>query len=136
MVPPQPSNSGKEIELAAEVQPAPVVKSLSTQFGPLTGGTTVKITGTDLNGASAVEFGDQPAASFTVEGESTIVAKAPSFTKRGAVDITVKTLAGTSETSRSDRFVYTGCIVPKLQGKSLKLAKRAVGEGLKKKGVY
>ena len=38
VVPPQPSNSGKEIELAAEVQPAPTVKSLSTQFGPLTGG--------------------------------------------------------------------------------------------------
>jgi IPT/TIG domain/PASTA domain len=128
-VPPQPSNSGKEIELAAEVQPAPAVKAVEPSFGPLTGGTKVKITGTDLAGASAVEFGEEPAVGFTVESETQITATAPASTKRGAIDVRVKTLAGTSASGVGDEFTYTGCIVPKLTGKSLKLAKRALHNG-------
>ncbi|MDE2508015.1 MAG: IPT/TIG domain-containing protein, partial [Planctomycetota bacterium] len=45
--------------------PTPNVTSLSPTNGPLAGGTTVTITGTDLAGATAVEFGAIPASSFT-----------------------------------------------------------------------
>jgi len=128
-VAPRPGVSGKEIELAAEVQPQPVVKSISTTFGPLTGGTKVKITGTDLAGASAVMFGEQPAAAFTIESETQITATAPPFTNRGPQPITVTTVAGTSELSSASEFTYTGCIVPKLTGRSLSSAKSALRHG-------
>ena len=128
-VAPRPGISGKEIELAAEVQPQPVVKSMGTTFGPLTGGTKVKITGTDLAGASAVMFGEQPAAAFTVESETQITATAPAFTNRGPQPITVTTVAGTSELSAADEFTYTGCIVPKLTGRSLRSAQNALRNG-------
>lgn len=128
-VAPQPGISGKEIELAAEVQPQPVVKSVEPTFGPLTGSTKVKITGTDLAGASAVMFGELPAAAFTVESETQITATAPPFTNRGPQPITVKTVAGTSELSTADEFTYTGCIVPKLTGRSLRAAQRALRGG-------
>jgi hypothetical protein len=125
-VAPQPGVTGKEIELAAEVQPQPVVKSVEPAFGPLTGGAKVKITGTDLAGASAVMFGELPAAAFTVESETQITATAPAFTQRTAVPITVKTVAGTSELTNADLFTYTGCIVPKLSGRSLSSAKQVL----------
>ena len=128
-VAPRPGVSGQEIELAAEVQPQPVIKSIEPTFGPLTGGTKVKITGTDLAGTSAVLFGEEPAAAFTVESETQITATAPAATKRGPVPITVKTLAGTSELIRADEFTYTGCIVPKLTGRSLRSAKNALRGG-------
>jgi hypothetical protein len=131
-VAPQPGVTGKEIELAAEVQPQPTIKAIEPTFGPLTGGTKVKITGTDLGGASAVMFGETPATAFTVESETQITAIAPATTKRGAVPITVKTLAGTSELVRADEFGYSGCIVPKVTGRSLQAAKNVLrGHGCK-----
>jgi IPT/TIG domain-containing protein/PASTA domain-containing protein len=128
-VAPRPGVSGKELELSAEVQPQPAVKSVESNFGPLTGGTKVKIAGTDLGGASAVMFGEQPAAAFTVESETQITATAPPFTQRVAVPITVKTVAGTSELTRADEFTYTGCIVPKLTGRTLSSATQALRGG-------
>ena len=128
-VAPRPGVSGKEISLAAEVQPQPVVKSIESTFGPLTGGTKVKIVGTDLAGASAVMFGEQPAAAFTVESETQITATVPAFAERVAVPIAVTTVAGTSELTKADEFTYTGCIVPKLKGRSLSSAKNALRHG-------
>jgi hypothetical protein len=125
-VAPRPGISGKEIELSAEVQPQPVIKAVEPTFGPLTGGTKVKITGTDLGGASAVMFGEQPAAGFAVESETQITATAPPFTQRIAVPITVRSVAGTSELTKADEFTYTGCIVPKLTGRSLQSAQNAL----------
>lgn len=128
-VAPRPGVTGKELELSAEVQPQPVVKSIEPTFGPLTGGTKVKITGTDLGGASAVMFGELPAAAFTVESETQITATVPPFTNRGPQPVTVKTVAGTSELTKTDEFTYTGCIVPKLSGRSLSSAKQALRNG-------
>ena len=82
------------------------------------------ITGTDLASASAVKFGDCPAASFKAESETKITAVAPPSAKVGAVDVTATTIAGTSATAKADRFYYEGCVVPKLKGKKLKDAKR------------
>ncbi|MDX6625586.1 MAG: hypothetical protein QOE56_575 [Solirubrobacterales bacterium] len=118
--------SGKEIELSAEVQPTPGVTEISPRFGSVTGGTAVKITGTNFTGASAVKFGSGPAASFKVESDTEIIATAPQSTKIGAVDVTVTTLAGTSATVSKDRFTYTGCVVPKLKGKKLGKAKQLI----------
>ncbi|HEV7400102.1 MAG TPA: PASTA domain-containing protein [Solirubrobacterales bacterium] len=119
--------SGQEIELSAEVQPAPAITSITPDFGSVVGGTSVKITGTNLAGASAVKFGDLPATSFKAESETQIVAVAPANAKVGSVDVTATTLAGTSPETKDDRFFYEGCAVPKLKGKKLKAAKKALG---------
>lgn len=125
-VAPSGTVAGKEILLSAEVQPAPAVDSISPDFGPVTGGTTVTITGTNLNAASAVKFGALPASSFTVDSETKITAVAPPSAKVGTVDVTVTTLAGTSSATRGDQFTYQGCVVPRLKGKKVKVAKKAI----------
>jgi hypothetical protein len=128
-VPAREPKSGKEVELSAEVQPTPAVTEISPSVGSVTGGSTVKITGTDFTGASAVKFGTVPAASFKVESDTEITVTAPKSTKTGGFDITVTTLAGTSATVRGDRFAYTGCVVPKLAGKKLGRAKQLIAGG-------
>jgi hypothetical protein len=125
-VAPSGTAAGKEIELSAEVQPTPMISSITPNFGPIRGGTTVTITGTDLASTSAVKFGELPAASFKAESETKITAVAPKSLKVGAVDVTATTIAGTSATSRDDRFFYEGCVVPKLRNKKLKAAKKAL----------
>jgi hypothetical protein len=122
-VAPRPPVAGEEIELSAEVQPTPAITKVSPSFGSVVGGTKVTITGTDFNGASEVKFGEVTAASLQVDSETQITATAPKSTKVGRFDITVKTLAGTSATDRSDTFTYEGCVVPKLGGKKLRVAK-------------
>lgn len=117
---------GKEVELSAEVQPTPKIEALAPEFGPVAGGAEVKITGTDFNTASAVKFGDTPAAGFTVDSDTQITATAPKSAAVGAVDVTVTTVAGTSALVKADRFYYEGCLVPKLKGKRLKAAKKAL----------
>jgi hypothetical protein len=86
----------------------------------------VNIKGEDLNGASTVKFGAKPAASFSVESESLITATSPRSSIAGFVDVTVTTNAGTSPAVRSDRFKYEACVVPKLKGKTLKAARKAL----------
>jgi IPT/TIG domain-containing protein/PASTA domain-containing protein len=125
-VAPSGTVAGKEILLSAEVQPAPAITSIAPDFGPVTGDTTVTITGTNLTAASAVKFGSTSATGFTVDSETQITAIAPPSTKVGPVDVTVTTLAGTSPTVNSDQFTYEGCVVPKLKGKRLKPAKKAI----------
>lgn len=126
-VAPSGSEAGKEVELSAEVQPTPTITAVAPDFGPVAGGTTVTITGTDLASASAVKFGELPAASFKAESETKITAVAPPSAKVVGVDVTATTIAGTSATTKADRFFYEGCVVPKLAGKKLKDAKRLLG---------
>lgn len=123
---PSQAKAGQEIELSAEVQPAPAITGVSPAEGSVLGGEKVTITGTNLNGASAVMFGETPAASFTVVNEEKITAVAPAQAKVGTVDITATTLAGESPTGRADQYLYRGCTVPSLAGKNLGRAKAAV----------
>jgi hypothetical protein len=125
-VPANETFSGKEIELSAEVQPEPQITAVAPNAGPVTGGTKVTIAGSGFTAASAVKFGDLPATSFTVESDTEITATTPISTKVGTVDTTVTTVAGTNPTARADHFSYQGCVVPKLKGKTLKAAKRAI----------
>ena len=85
--------------------PAPTVSSVSPASGPVAGGTTVIINGTNLNGATAVKFGSTPATSFTVLSSTQISAVSPA----GApicVEITVTTPGGVSVTNTGDQFDY------------------------------
>lgn len=125
-VAPSGTVAGKEIELSAEVQPAPAITTVTPSSGSATGGTKVTITGTNLAGASAVKFGEIAATSFSVESETKIVATAPRSKKAGKVDISVTTLAGTSTGVRADDFTYKACVVPNVIGKKLNAAKNKI----------
>lgn len=86
----------------------PVVKAISPRTGSVKGGTKVKIAGSQLAGAKAVDFGASPAASFTVVSASEITAVSPSSEADGAVKVTVTTEGGTSEAGSASTFTYTG----------------------------
>jgi autotransporter-associated beta strand protein len=96
---------GHDVVLTQSVTPAPTVTGVSPNIGPAAGGTLVTITGTGFKGASAVEFGATAATGVSVMNDSTITALSPAGS--GAVDVTLITPGGTSETSSADRFTYT-----------------------------
>lgn len=73
--------------------PAPTITSISPDRGPLGGGTTVVITGTNLSGASAVSFGGVAATGFTIDSATQITATTPAG-GAGPADVVVTTLGG------------------------------------------
>ena len=89
----------------------------NTEFGPTTGGTSVTITGTGFctgalgsgDDVTAVDFGlDNPAA-FTVDSETSITATSPPGSGRVNVTVTVDCFIasqGTSVNSSADQFTY------------------------------
>ena len=83
-------------------QAAPEVAGVSPASG--SAGTTVTIAGSGFSGATLVDFGTNPAPSFTVESADGITAVAPAGT--GTVDVTIVTSGGTSATGSADRFTY------------------------------
>ncbi len=89
---------------------APAVTGLSPTAGPLVGGTTVTITGTNFNGATAVTFGGTPATSFTVNSDTSITAVSPAHVA-GTVNVAVTTAAGTSASVAGSQFTYTSAPV-------------------------
>lgn len=83
---------------------APAVTHLSVSSGPLGGGTSVTITGTNFTSVSTVKFGAASAASVTYNSATSLTAVSPAGT--GTVHVTVTTAGGTSATSSADQFTY------------------------------
>ncbi len=83
----------------------PTVTGIAPADGPAKGGTKVEIIGTNLGGATAVDFGMTAASKFTVRSATAIGAVAPAGA--GTVDVTVTTPEGTSAASAADQFAYT-----------------------------
>ncbi|MFC5373244.1 IPT/TIG domain-containing protein [Brevundimonas faecalis] len=93
---------------ALVVNAVPTVTSISPTAGPIGGGASVTLTGTNftgVTGAGGVKFGGTNATSYTVVNGATIIATAPAGSE-GTVDITVTNGGGTSATSASDRYTY------------------------------
>ncbi|MFD6356924.1 IPT/TIG domain-containing protein, partial [Nocardia tengchongensis] len=85
----------------------PTITSLSPTSGPVTGGTSVTITGTGFTGPITVRFGTT-ATTFTLDSPTQITAIAPAGSV-GTVQVTVTTSAGTS-----NGVSYTYLAVPAL----------------------
>jgi hypothetical protein len=81
----------------------PVVASVAPASGPGSGGTSVTISGANLQGALAVAFGSAPAI-ITSDSTNEIVATSPPGSL--TVDVTVVNASGPSATSSGDRFTY------------------------------
>ncbi len=86
----------------------PTVSSLAPAEGPTSGGTSVRISGTNFTAATAVHFGALAAASLIVRSATLIEALAPPAPP-GTVEVTVSTPGGTSALAPpGDRFTFTG----------------------------
>lgn len=109
---------------SADVLPPPTVGALAPVSGPLGGGTTVALSGGNFIEVKGVSFGGIPAASFSVLDEGSITAVAPASATLGPVPVSVTTAAGVA--TAPQLFAYEGCTVPKLRGRKLKGAKKAV----------
>ncbi|HKC18159.1 MAG TPA: PKD domain-containing protein, partial [Candidatus Dormibacteraeota bacterium] len=83
----------------------PIVSGVSPPSGPAAGRTIVNISGCGFTGATAVDFGPDAPAQFTVTNSQAIVASSPPHSP-GTVDITVTTAGGTSATGPNDRFAF------------------------------
>lgn len=116
---------GYRLNISATLKPPPTIAAISPAAGSIKGGAVVTILGTDLGAATAVRFGANPAAGFTVLSDGQITAIAPPAGAPGAVPVSVSTAAGTSPAA-SSAFTYTACVVPKLAGKKLKGAKKRI----------
>jgi hypothetical protein len=77
---------------------------VSPSAGPQAGGTSVTIAGSNLGGATAVDFGSKGAAIID-DSPGSITATAPPGS--GTVDVTVTTPAGSSAAATADRFTYS-----------------------------
>ncbi|MES2597722.1 MAG: cadherin domain-containing protein [Verrucomicrobiota bacterium] len=84
----------------------PAITSVSPGFGGIAGGADVTITGTNLTGASAVNFDGIPATNVTVVNATSITAKTPAHAV-GYVDVSVTTGGGTA-TLTNGYIYYTG----------------------------
>jgi len=82
----------------------PAVTGVSPAAGPTTGGTMVTITGSNLAGATAVDFGLTQVSSFISDTASQIVVSSPAGA--GTVGVTVMTASGRSATSSAAEFSY------------------------------
>ncbi|MGM9438843.1 IPT/TIG domain-containing protein [Streptomyces murinus] len=88
----------------------PVVNSIAPAQGPVSGGTTVVITGTGLTGATAVRFGSLNASSYSVSSATQITAVSPAGSP-GTVPVTVTTPGGTSAAVPASYFFYAAAPV-------------------------
>jgi hypothetical protein len=98
----------------------PVVSGISPDTGSASGGTAVTITGTNLDDATSVKFGNTPATGITVLprcwkkgggvicdpwGPEQIQVTSPAGSA-GSADVTVTTPGGTSRVVPADEFTY------------------------------
>jgi len=121
----QETESKNRLNISASLLPPPKISSITPAEGSIKGAAVV-IAGSNFASVSGVSFGSVP-ATFTVDSEGQITAAAPPSTTLGAVPVTVTTAAGSAISPQT--FVYQGCKVPKLKGKKLKAAKKAIRKG-------
>jgi IPT/TIG domain/FG-GAP repeat len=83
----------------------PTLTQVTPGEGPTTGGTVVTISGTNLTGATAVNFGAAGAASFTVVSASEITAVSPAR-RPETVKVRVTTPGGSSSPTAAASFTF------------------------------
>jgi hypothetical protein len=83
----------------------PSVSAVDPTIGPMAGGNTVTITGTNFVPGASVAFGVNAASSVNVQSSTTLTAVAPAGSG-GTVDVTVSDADGSSTTSPADHYTY------------------------------
>jgi hypothetical protein len=90
---------------AGPAAPAAAITGMIPTSGPVTGNTTVTITGTGFTGATGVTFDGVPATSYTVVNSTTITAVSPPHAA-GPVNVVVAGVGGDSLTGAASVFTY------------------------------
>jgi hypothetical protein len=98
---------GQASSISWAVTGDPTVLTVSPRSGSHTGGTSVTITGTNLSTATSVQFGSTNASSIVKNQDGSLTVVSPAVAD-GTVNVTVTNANGTSDTSRSDQFTFTG----------------------------
>lgn len=106
------------LQVAPAPSRTPVVTGLTPTGGSAGGGTRVTITGTDLQDASGVSFGSNPATSFRVTSPTAVTAVSPAGGPNTTVDVIVTTPQGKSATTPADKFTYSAPTVTSLSPNS------------------
>jgi hypothetical protein len=88
-------------------QIAPTVTSVTPSSGPVGGGQTITITGTDLVGVTGVTIGGAAATSVVMVSATQLTVVTPAHAA-GPVSVRVTTPGGTSPTSAATRYTYSG----------------------------
>jgi hypothetical protein len=122
---PVTGNTSQFSTCQANQLPPPVITSITPASGSIKGGTTVTIVGQYFS-APSVSFGSRSASSFAVNSPTQITAVSPPGSAPGVVAVSVTTGGGKSASVAADEFAYTACVVPKLKGKTLKHARKAL----------
>jgi hypothetical protein len=92
--------------------PPPTLSAVSPSGGPVTGGTSVTVTGDNLGDATAVDFGPGNPGTITADSSTSVTATSPAGT--GTVDVTATTPSGTTVPSRPDQFTFGTPVLTKL----------------------
>ncbi len=115
---PSGTDTNEELLFNATVALAPSVAGLTPTSGSASGGETVKIVGSNLDGATGVSFGSKP-ATFTVDSPNQITATAPAV-PASSVDVRVIGPGGTSAINDGDKYTFTAAAgAPGTTGPSL-----------------
>jgi uncharacterized repeat protein (TIGR01451 family) len=99
------SVDGVSITDGSDCSSGPSITSISPTSGPLGGGQTVTVNGTDFTGATAVRFGSTPGTSVNVISPSKLTVVSPAHAA-GVVPVRVTTPEGTSPVVPADRYTY------------------------------
>src|SRR5208282_5012364 len=89
---------------------APVITGLDTTSGPIGGGTSVTITGTDLGLATGVTVGGAPATGLSANTDTSVTITTPAGSA-GPADVIVTTPYGDSGVSGAGAFTYVNAPV-------------------------
>jgi hypothetical protein len=84
----------------------PTVTAVSPTTGPITGGTTLTITGTGFTGATEVTIGGTAGTSLTVVSDTSLTVITPAHAA-GTVDVIVKAPFGFSANTAADNFTFS-----------------------------
>jgi hypothetical protein len=84
----------------------PVITSVVSNEGPITGSQQLLISGLNLSSTTAVQFGSTNAQSFQTTAQGSIIAVTPAASQVGSVDIYVTNSVGVSVPRMTDQYNY------------------------------
>lgn len=92
------------------VSPPAALTGMSPNSGPVTGNTTVTVTGSGFTGTTGVTFDGLPATSFAVVSDTTITAVSPPHAV-GPVNVVIVNPNGNSPGTAASVFTYTPLVI-------------------------
>jgi hypothetical protein len=107
------SASGPNDKFTYTPTPMPVIMAVAPSSGGAQGGTSIWITGQHLGAVTSASFGTTPPVPAGASSDTLLQLQSPPGTASAtAIDITVTSPGGTSQTNPADHFTYTAGTAP------------------------